>query len=41
MSEKDLDLEAAYALCGPEENKALYALEYDQSFAIYMDYILP
>jgi len=44
MSEKDPDLEAAYALSGAEENRALYARwapDYDRGFAADMDYILP
>ena len=44
MSEKHPDLEAAYALSGAEENRALYARwapDYDRGFAADMDYILP
>lgn len=44
MGEKDPDLEAAYALSGVEENRALYARwapDYDRGFATDMDYILP
>ena len=44
MSKKVPDLEAAYALSGAEENRALYACwapDYDRDFAANMDYTLP
>lgn len=44
MTENDPDLDAAYALETPEDNRKLYAdwaVDYDQGFAQDMDYMLP
>ena len=44
MSDKEPDLQSAYALETPEDSKRLYAdwaQSYDQSFAAEMDYQMP